>query len=246
MLAAGLAHEIRNPLSAVQMNLQLLEEDLEEGSAASAPASAAPGALASVRPTGAGEHVAVLHATQREIRRLGSLVSDFLTYARPTKPRPAPVRIDAVVRDCVELFRANAAGVGVSLDFDLQAGEDAVLLDEAMVKQSLMNVVKNAIEAVSQPGGRVVVATRRSADVVQVTVSDDGAGVPEDPEAMFAVFHSTKKGGTGLGLPISRALAERQGGSLVARTGASGGAVFVLTFPANPVPARAAEAEATA
>ena len=246
MLAAGLAHEIRNPLSAVQMNLQLLEEDLEEGDAAPPLPHPASGTLVSERPTGAGEHVAVLHATQREIRRLGSLVSDFLAYARPTKPRPAPVRIDAVVRDCVELFRANAAGVGVTLDLDLQAGEDAVFLDEAMVKQALMNVVKNAIEAVPQPGGRVVVASRRAGDVVQVTVSDDGPGVPEDPEAMFAVFHSTKKGGTGLGLPISRALAERQGGTLTARHAASGGAVFVLTLPAHAAPVRVAEAETVA
>lgn len=242
MLAAGLAHEIRNPLSAVQMNLQLLEEDLAESASAPAatplppPSSAQHSAIASARPSGPGEHVALLHATQREIRRLGSLVSDFLTYARPTTPRLVPLKLDAVVRDCVELFRANAAGAGVALDLDLQAGDEPVPLDEAMVKQALMNVLKNAIEASPQPGGRVTVATRRAADVVQVSVSDEGPGVPADPEQMFRVFHSTKKGGTGLGLPISRALAERQHGSLVARPGVRGGAVFVLSFPVKPPP----------
>lgn len=252
MLAAGLAHEIRNPLSAVQMNLQLLEEDLEEAptrppAPATSPMGAGSGALVSARPTGASEHVALLHATQREIRRLGSLVSDFLTYARPTTPRLLPLKIDAVVRDCVELFRANAAGSGVSLELDLQAGDEPAGLDEAMVKQALMNVVKNAIEASPQPGGRVVVATRRSADVVQVSVSDEGPGVPADPEQMFRVFHSTKKGGTGLGLPISRALAERQHGSLIARAGARGGAVFVLTLPVKPSqPLRSAAGEVPA
>jgi signal transduction histidine kinase len=248
MLAAGLAHEIRNPLSAVQMNLQLLEEDLEDAPPPPPAPAAASSSLSSARPVGAPEHVALLHATQREIRRLGTLVSDFLTYARPTTPRPAPVRLDALVRDCVELFRATAEGLGVRLDLDLQAGDDPISLDEAMVKQALMNVLKNAIEAVPQPGGRVSVATRRGADVAQVSVSDNGPGVPADPEAMFRVFHSTKKGGTGLGLPISRALAERQRGTLVARPRAQGGAVFVLSLPttaAAPSPAPAS-AEAAA
>ncbi len=247
LLAAGLAHEIRNPLSAVQMNLQLLEEDLEDCvGGAPAPVSAAAGAVASARPAGSGDHVALLRATQREIRRLGALVTEFLTYARPATPRPSAVRLDAIVRDCAELFRVTAEGLGVQLDLDLQAGDEPVRLDEAMLKQALMNVVKNAMEAVPQPGGHVLITTRRAPGLVQVAVADDGPGVPGSLDQAFHIFQSTKKGGTGLGLPISRALIERQGGSLTARSGPLGGALFLLTFPDVPVAAeRDAQAAAT-
>ena len=220
MLAAGLAHEIRNPLSAVQMNLQLIEEDLS-------------GASAAEGVEGVSEHLGILRSTQREIRRLGSLVSDFLTYARPSAPRRAPCSLDATVRDGVQLFVAAARQSGVEIELDLQAGDPPLLADEAMLKQALMNIVVNALDAVAHPGGRVIVSTRREAGNCVVSVRDDGPGLPADPETVFAVFHSTKKGGTGLGLSIARALIERQGGRLVGRN-RSQGAEFVMTVPAEP------------
>ena len=238
MLAAGLAHEIRNPLSAVQMNLQLIEEDIEDEPPALALAASngerRDAAEAPRRDVPhSSEHLMLLQSTQREIRRLGSLVTDFLTYARPASPRRAPHDIDAVVRDCMHLFGNRAAGEGIALDVDLHAGEAPVLLDEAMLKQAIMNIVVNAIEAVPRPGGRIMVTTRRDGSRVQVAVADNGPGLPGQPEALFQVFHSTKKGGTGLGLAIARAIAERHGGSLNAMGGEKGGAVFVFTLPAD-------------
>jgi signal transduction histidine kinase len=241
MLAAGLAHEIRNPLSAVRMNLQLLEEDLVEDQPGIA-LEGGPGSSdrVSSMPSDTGDHHALLRATQKEIGRLGALVSDFLSYARPSSPRLTAVRLDALAHDCVELFRASAEGDSIVLDTELQAGDDPVMLDEAMLKQALLNVLKNALEAVPRPGGRVVVSTRRSASRMEIAVADNGPGVPKDSEALFRIFHSTKKGGTGLGLAISRTLVERQGGELVARNGEHGGAVFTLSLPCEGLAAEGA------
>jgi signal transduction histidine kinase len=237
VLAAGLAHEIRNPLSAVHMNLQMLEEDLRESAAAPAgPVAGADGPLGDEGLTAVGstEHLSLLQATQREIRRLGQLVSDFLAYARPAEPRLESRLLDSVVTDCVGLLRPMAEGAGVRIETDLQGGESPVPLDEALIKQALMNVVLNAIEAVPRPGGWLRVSTRRAATSCLVTVEDDGPGLPGDPEELFRVFHSTKRGGSGLGLPISRAIVERHGGSLVGRNRPDGGAVFDLSIPSGP------------
>jgi len=241
MLAAGLAHEIRNPLSAVRMNLQLLEEDLVEDQPGIA-LEGGPGSSdrVSSMPSDAGDHHALLRATQKEIGRLGALVSDFLSYARPSSPKLSAVRLDALAHDCVELFRASAEGDGIVLDTELQAGDDPVMLDEAMLKQALLNVLKNALEAVPRPGGRVVVSTRRAGPRIAIAVRDNGPGVPKDAEALFRIFHSTKKGGTGLGLAISRTLVERQGGTLVASNGEQGGAVFTLSLPGETLAAEGA------
>lgn len=217
MLAAGLAHEIRNPLNAVNINLQLLEEDL------GAPPAAVP----------AGGTAPLLRSTRREIGRLSALVTDFLAYARPAVPRRAPTVVDALVKECVDLFRPVAEGEGVGLELRLESGTDAVLVDEGMIRQAVMNVVLNAIQAAPSPGGRVTVATRRVGRSVQVEVTDDGPGLPADAEQVFQAFRSTKKGGTGLGLSISRALVERHCGTLLARNAPGGGARFTISIPAE-------------
>ena len=254
MLAAGLAHEIRNPLSAMRMNLQLLEEEMSPAvaSPALAVASGGGGHRAFARAggesgrqtTGAQDlamHERLLHGTQREILRLNALVTNFLTFARPPEPHRSPHVVDVVVKDCVDLLRPMAVGVGVTLETDFGAGGQPVLLDEALVKQALMNVILNAVQAVqtaSPPGGgRVRITTRRTSRDVEIEVSDDGSGIPSDPEPLFRVFYSTKKGGSGLGLAISRAIAERHGGRLEARNASAtgspqGGAVFTLSLPA--------------
>lgn len=225
MLAAGLAHEIRNPLSAVHMNLQLLEEDLGQGTDRSQLPD-----VGLTQPV-VEEQRGLLRSARREIRRLGRLVSDFLAYARPAAPRPEARVLDEVVGECIELFQPTAEGDGVTLTADLDSGAEPILLDESLVKQALMNVILNALEAVRRPGGRVSVTTRREGSTCEVVVGDDGPGLPEDPEELFRVFHSTKKGGSGLGLPISRAIAERHGGSLVGRRSPREGAEFVLRLP---------------
>jgi signal transduction histidine kinase len=232
------------------MNLQLIEEDLSDavhrgeplavrGATTGAIAAESSASIRSARgridaDDGSAEHLSLLRSTQKEIRRLGSLVTDFLAYARPAAPRRTPHSLDGLVRDGVQLFEASARSSGVALSLDTRAGDAPILLDEAMLKQALMNVVVNALEAVAHPGGEVVVSTRRAGSTCEVVVADDGPGLPLDPESVFAVFHSTKKGGTGLGLAIARALVERQGGSLEARTAIPGpGAVFVISLPAD-------------
>jgi signal transduction histidine kinase len=224
-MAAGLAHEIRNPLNAVNMNLQLFEEDLQPVFAAAGSAGAA--ALAPEVADSAG----VLRSVRGEIERLNSLVTDFLAYARPREPELTPRRMDEVVRECVELFQPMAEGAGVELKADLAVGAQTTLVDEAMIKQALTNVLVNAIDAVPQPGGHVQVTTRCRPNGCEIHVLDDGPGLPEEVEPLFRVFHSTKPTGFGLGLAISRSRVERHGGMLEGKTRPEGGAEFVITIP---------------
>ena len=224
-MAAGLAHEIRNPLNAVNMNLQLFEEELQP-----VLAGAGSGALAAL-PDAAVPSAGPLHAVRGEIDRLSSLVTDFLAYARPQEPRREPRRMDEVVRECVELFRPMAEGAGVELSADLGVGDKESLVDAAMIKQALTNVLVNAIDVVPQPGGHVRVQTRCRPGGCEIHVADDGPGVPEDTEPLFRVFHSTKRGGFGLGLAISRSRVEKHGGTLTAENRPQGGAEFVITIP---------------
>ncbi|MEM7248327.1 MAG: ATP-binding protein [Acidobacteriota bacterium] len=214
VMAAGLAHEIRNPLSSIRMNLQLLEEDLD-------PEPDSKQLTAAASPFG---------RVQGELRRLSRLVSDFLSYARPAEPRLALQPVDDLVDSCVELIRPTVAGREVELVTTIELSGREAVLDEAMVKQALSNIVLNALQALDDRPGRVEVTTRLLPNGFEIAVTDDGPGLPDDPESLFQVFHTTKPGGFGLGLPISRSLIERQGGRLVAERRSEGGACFRLVF----------------
>ena len=135
------------------------------------------------------------------------------------------------MRECVALFQPMAEGKGVQLEAELGVGEKESLVDEAMIKQALTNVLVNAIDAVPQPGGHVQVQTRCRPGGCEIHVLDDGPGVPEDVEPLFRVFHSTKQSGFGLGLAISRSRVEKHGGTLTANNHPGGGAEFVITIP---------------
>jgi len=196
-LAANLAHEIRNPLNSINLNLELLGEDL----------------LAEGRD--ARESLA---STREEVGRLAVLVSDFLTYARPSEPELAMVRVDTMLEGVCQFLSAEAKHMGVHLRLAPGLPTVAVLSDESQLRQVLLNLVLNAVQAVREMAAdRKVVELDAEAmpDMVAMVVRDRGDGIPSDEmERVRRAFYTRRRGGSGLGLAIAERFVEAQGGHI--------------------------------
>jgi len=216
-LAAGLAHEIRNPLNVLSMNLQMLEEDL----------------VSRLSGETTGETRQYLGTLQGEIRRLSSLVDNFLSYARPSAPRFESRDLNQVIAATCTLVRPQFETKGIALREGPWPPLPTVDLDEGLIRQALMNILMNAAQ-ILKPGGTVTVETGVAADGgVFVAVTDDGPGIPAaDRDRIFEVFYSSRPGGTGLGLPIAARILQVHGGRIAVESGPGGrGARFILRWP---------------
>jgi signal transduction histidine kinase len=196
-LAANLAHEIRNPLNSINLNLELLDEDLHTAG------SAARESLASTRD---------------EVGRLASLVSDFLTYARPSEPELAPVRVDTMIEDVCQFLTAEAKNMGVHLRVAPGLPRVSVRSDESQLRQVLLNLVLNAVQAVRElPADRRVVElyAEEMPDAVALVVRDRGDGIPrEEMTRVRRAFYTRRRGGSGLGLAIAERFVDAQNGRI--------------------------------
>jgi len=197
LLASGLAHEIRNPLNAMNMNLQMLEDDLQP--------------VFERDP----ELQTMLESTKREIKRLEGLVNNFLAYARPAAPRFERRDLNELIGELVRFLEGDFTRADVELSAELEPLLPTVELDETQFKQALINLMVNARQVLKQ-GGKVIARTRAgSHGEVVVEIEDNGPGIPaEAQERIFEVFYSSRGGGTGLGLPIARQVVERHGGTI--------------------------------
>ncbi len=215
LLASGLAHEIRNPLNAMNMNLQMLEEELQ--------------GVAGLDAADCGE---LLTSTKSEIKRLERLVNNFLAYARPAEPRFDPRDLNVVLQEVAKFLQADFRQSAVSLTLELEPLLPTVEIDVTQFKQALMNLLVNARQ-VLRSGGIVVLRSRAgAAGEVLIEVEDDGPGIPPaDRERIFQVFYSNRGGGTGLGLPIARQIVERHGGTLEVDAGRERGTLFRIRIP---------------
>jgi PAS domain S-box-containing protein len=211
-LAAGLAHEIRNPLNGALLHVSFLERALRKR-------GAEPETLEAVTVVG------------DEIKRLASLVSEFLDFARPRPPQPAPTSARALSDRAIHLLGEKARGAGVEVTLDFPSRDPMLDVDPAKIEQVLLNLLANAIEA-SRPGegGRVTLRVRRVPRDVVFEVEDDGVGLPSPEAPIFDPFYSTKPNGTGLGLAISHRIVTDHGGDLTAES-KPGKTVFRVTLP---------------
>jgi signal transduction histidine kinase len=211
LLSSGIAHEVKNPLNSIQMNLQLLEEEAASGT------------------TPEKLHTWI-EPIQREIRRLERLVNDFLLYARPLTATAQPVRVQPVLESIAGLVAEEARQKGVRIAVEVPEDLPVLTTDESLLRTALMNLVFNAVQAL-EGGGRVTLSALAEGPVVRFEVADDGPGVPGDKrESVFQIFFTTKEGGTGLGLPIARRIVEALGGTLTLEEGEAG-ARFRATLP---------------
>ena len=218
MLAAGVAHEIRNPLTAIKAALFLQQKQFRPGSPEATD----------------GELI------QREILRLERIVNDFLQFARPGEPVLAPVPADQSLREVSVLFGPELTQAGIQLVLDAQTAAP-VQADAAQLKQVLINLVKNAVESMGR-GGTLTLRTRRDrralaqreTEVVVLEVGDTGKGIPpEVGKRLFDPFFSTKESGTGLGLSIAARIITKHGGAIQYQSRANHGTTFWVVLPVS-------------
>lgn len=222
LLASGLAHEIRNPLNAMNINLQMLEEELPLD---------APGFEAA-------EYLELLASTKSEIRRLETLANNFLQYARPGSLRFESKDLNGVLQGVVMFLQADFRQRGVRLETDLEPLLPSVEIDETQFKQAVINLLVNARQVVGEGGEVRLVSRAGSSGEAVIEVRDNGPGVPaESRERIFEVFYSSRGGGTGLGLPIARQIVERHGGTIELDTEVKVGATFRIRLPRRHAPA---------
>ena len=217
VMAAGLAHELNNPVAILDNRIELMLREAERSNG--------------------DEHLRKdLTVLRQHVRRLGAITGDLLRFARDDTDHMGPVRANDVVGRVVRLLDGILAAEGVGLESSLEPDLPPILASGAAVETILVNLVLNAQQA-SPPEGVVTIETgcRDGSGRVEVRVRDTGPGVPDElRHRIFEPFFTTKasRGGTGLGLAVCRALMERQGGTIhLAQGRGEGGALFVLSFP---------------
>jgi two-component system sensor histidine kinase PilS (NtrC family) len=219
--AAGLAHEIRNPLAAMIGCLQLLQSDEAFGKNAN------------------GDGPRMLGIVHREAERLSSLVSEFLTYARPAPPALSEVELLSLARETVATMKN---GLEPNIALDVEGQEVTATCDPQQVRQALWNLIGNAAQAARRGEGvlpegaraRIQITVTHDDDDAVITVDDDGPGVPEDIRPrIFEPFFTTRPDGTGLGLATVHQTLAQQRGRISVDTSPLGGARFVVRLPAT-------------
>jgi two-component system NtrC family sensor kinase len=229
-MSAVITHEVRNPLSSIGLNTELLTELVDDG-------------FGDRDDPTATEARTLCRAITTEVDRLAGITEEYLQFARLPKPKLQVERINPIARSLVDFEREQMAQRGVELVAELREDVPPVRVDDAQMRQALLNLVRNAADAVEEVGGgRVVVSTRHVADMdgdvrVEISVSDTGPGIAEDVvPKLFEPFFSTKQGGTGLGLALTHQIIREHGGVLHVHSTPGRGATFVIALPA---PARA-------
>jgi signal transduction histidine kinase len=216
-MAAHVTHEIRNPLSAMGLNVELLAEELD-----------APGERDG---TQRAEVNSLLVAIQREVQRLEQLSEEYLRVARLPQPRMEADDVAAVVREVVAFARREIEREGCTVELQVADPLPAALFDEAQLRQALLNLLRTAREAMPG-GGPIAVHVMAEGMGVVVDVDDRGGGIPEEIRArVFDPFFSTKGEGTGLGLAITRHIVQAHGGSVTCEPRDAGGTRFRVALP---------------
>jgi signal transduction histidine kinase len=206
-LASSLAHEVRNPLNSINLQLVLLSRRLER--------------LDDPKRT---EMATFIESARKEISRLNDLVEEFLSLSTVDRVSLAEVEPSEVVREALELMTPAAHQHGVAVTFHREGPFSSLRLDREKIKQVLINLIRNAIEAMPQ-GGTLTVITRMEEGGLFIQVGDTGVGI-EPGQEVFDFFVTTKKGGTGLGLPIAKRIVEAHGGILSYESRPGRGTVF--------------------
>ena len=225
-MAAHVTHEIRNPLSAMGLNVELLIEEL---------ASNGPG------DGSRAETGTLLAAIQREVQRLESLSEEYLRVARLPQPSMEADDVAGAVREVVAFARPEIERAGCSIELCLDDEVPPALFDEGQLRQALLNLLRNAREAMPGGGPIEVRVTAEGMSVV-VDVDDRGGGIPEEIRArVFDPFFSTKGEGTGLGLAITRHIVQSHGGTVTCEPRHAGGTRFRIALPLVRTRLRASE-----
>ncbi len=213
-LAGGLAHEIKNPLSTIRLNMELLAEDLADSD--------------NPRDRRA---LAKVQVVERECQRLQEVLDDFLDFAKVRRLKQEPTNLNHQVREVLGFFQPKAKEAGIEVIAYLASDLPTVLLDREAFRGSLLNLMLNAEQAMPD-GGQLVVRTSVTGDGVALDLIDTGCGMDAATrEHIFDAFFSTKRGGSGLGLPTARKIIEAHGGQIRVQSEPGRGTQFTIRLP---------------
>lgn len=217
LLAAGVAHELGNPLNSLTIHLQVVERKLRKLRGVDAKDAQALGDS--------------LRVCQEEVARLDGIISNFLQAIRPRPPDLADTRLGDVLAEVLAFQERELADRGVSVEVESPAGLPVVLADKDQVKQVFFNLIKNAAEAMP-PGGRLQIEARADEDHVALAFKDNGSGIkPEDLARLFEPYHTTKPTGHGLGMMVVQRIMRAHGGQIAVESNPGRGTMVTLQFP---------------
>lgn len=211
-MAAGIAHEVRNPLTTIKGFVQLLEKH-----------------------NGEKDQIvnSYLMMIDKEINRMNSLLKDFLQYAKPGKPELVIKNVNLIILDIFFLLEAHCHSKGVKMETDLASSLPEIQCDENQIKQVIMNIVLNGIDAMEKSEEKLLrIATFYDKKNVCIDIRDSGCGIASDQRAkVFVPFYTTKEQGTGLGLSICYAIIESHNGKIEIESNPDEGSTFTVSLP---------------
>ncbi len=206
----GVAHEVKNPLNAIQMHVELARMKLRKGDT-------------EVEPQ--------MEIIGKEIERLDRVVKTFLDFTKPAEVRMEEVAVDSFIKDLAELACPQANAVNVLVRLGLHAPGVTIGADPDLLKQALLNLVMNGIEAMPK-GGELGLDTRVDGDEVEIRIADSGVGIPPDQrEKIFQLYYTTKPAGSGIGLAMTFRMVQLHGGKIDFTSQPGQGTTFSLRFP---------------
>jgi signal transduction histidine kinase len=216
-VASGLAHEIRNPLNSLYINSQILSEML----------------TALPETTDRKEELlALARANMKVTRRLNDILSEFLRFARPTATEFVVADLNRIVADTLRFLEVDFARRGIELDATFHPEPLPLFADEKQLRQVLLNILLNAEEAMDKEEKVIRVTTGSERGRPFVRVTDNGRGIPREVrKQIFQLFFSTRKNGTGLGLPIVRKIVREHGGKIGIRSREGRGTTVTISLP---------------
>ena len=212
-MTSQITHEIRNPLSSIALNIELLQEELQTGDQSSS------------------EAVGTVQNITREIDQLTDITEEYLQFARLPEPDKCAEDLNELIRQLLQFHSHELRHAGVDVTLDLDESLPTVEIDEGQLRQAILNLVRNAREAMVE-GGTLTVATRQSSGSILVEIHDEGVGIPpEVRERVFDPFFTTKSQGTGLGLPATRQIIAQHGGEIEVTSATGKGTTFTVVLP---------------
>ncbi|MFH1131714.1 MAG: ATP-binding protein [Pseudomonadota bacterium] len=214
-LASHITHEVRNPLSSISLNTEMLEEE-----------------LAKLKGERSQEIAALCHEIQKEVDRLTGLTEQYLGFARLPKPNLDSEDVNEILNSLLSFMREELKGKGVTVRCSFYDGLVPLQADENQLRQAFLNLVRNAGEAMEKEGGTLEIATSLINGAIVIRFVDTGPGIEQKSLAnVFEPFFSTKKGGTGLGLALTYQIIHEHGGTIGVSSSAGEGTVFTVSLP---------------
>lgn len=213
-MAAKVAHEIRNPLSSISLNAELLEDE-----------------IGSYRSVGTDEAMALLKAIISEVDRVNALTEEYLQFSRLPHIKRSPSHLIEVIEEVLEFLRRELIQNKITVQFDINKNVPEMLFDRDQLRRVFLNIVRNAMEAMPK-GGELRIWTEKRDHYQIVHIADTGAGIPEETlDKIFVPFFTTKDFGTGLGLAIVKQIIDEHGGQISCRSKLGEGTAFSIALP---------------